>query len=158
MDEEETPEATEDGLPTRDTFRQRFRDAARVGLPLSKCLDFGTRWTGKSTPTEDKKAFKDAVRGALASGNSVTDALSQAAKLWEPPMRTNKDSYVAELEKTSEWLTMKAPSPVKPGRELKRVADLCPVDIKRNFKAAMRDAMASGVAADKALKKALETI
>lgn len=62
-------------LPTLDQFRKQFRDAVRAGLPIEKCLDMGTVWTGKGNPANMKDTFKASMKDALAKGLSFDKAI-----------------------------------------------------------------------------------
>lgn len=146
--------ASHDKLPTLDAFRRRFRDAMRAGLPLSKCLDLGTRWTGEGSPTKDQKQIlKNSFKDALAAGKSVTDALQVAT--------ATTDSYVEELGKTVQWLTLKTPTPTIANKRLEKTTELGMISGEgkiKGFKNQMRDSLKSGMSADKAIKQALRGI
>lgn len=68
-------------LPTKDQFRQQFRDAVRAGLPLEKCLDLGTTWgTGNRNKSgQSRDAFRKTFRDALSKGLPIHDSLRLAA-------------------------------------------------------------------------------
>lgn len=65
-------------LPTVDQFRKQFKDALRAGLPMEKCLDLGTVWTGKGKTFPIRDAFRSSLKDAMKQGLSLDKSIQFA--------------------------------------------------------------------------------
>lgn len=138
-----------DRLPTIDQFRRQFRDAVRAGLPIQKCLEMGTVWTGMNSPGTkfqgDKATFKRTMDAALAKGMSFKDAIRLAADEVAPQR--------ADLGKPSGIGVAMDEEKGTPRIDLGTISG----DKKVLFRGAMRDALGSGKSARDAIKHALDS-